>query len=462
MGFKFCLLVLFIAVSFISAQSTDTWQKVIKQVEHNLVSIEYYEEMNSSGSINNGNKVKRTVNGVVVDSSGLIMTSASIYKATLGFSGGPLFGSSVLPADISVRFLSGDIFDASFVGKDDDKNVAFIKIDEPIKTRGLRFYQALDIEIGQEIFLVYQLDEKYNFQIMLLNKTINSILEGPPKKILSEAQIANDKFGIACDLKGTPIGIFSEQEMRYSFDYDRVVPAFMEILLAESFIGLIKNPPKYEKKNTSRKNWLGVNIQPFTRELAKYFRNVAIHGILINTVLEDSPAEKAGIKIGDVITEYNGIKVAAENNSDMEVFRSAVREFNGVVSSIKIWRNGKISDLKVEMAEVPISQYLADEVSNQVLGFSAKELTKDIILAKQLSFDVNGVWISRVERAGWADLSGLNVGDLLLKVDNKDLQDIEQLNKYLHEFEKDKPKYISFFIKRRSETRFLFIKTNFN
>lgn len=459
---KYFIILLSLIVSSAFCQTRTKWDKVIEQIENNLVSIEYYEEINSSGSISNGNKIKRNLNGVVVDSSGLIMTSSSIYKATLDFSGGHPFGSDTPPTDISVRIPSGEIHDASFIGKDDDKNVAFIKLNEPVKLNEIKFGANNKYKIGQEIFLAYQLDEQYKYQLMVLQKTINSVVDGPPQKLLCEARLSNNKFGIACNSVGTPIGIFYEQNIDFSFDQNPSEPAFVEILLTNSFAELITNPPRYEKKNTSRKKWLGVNMQPFTRNLAKYFKDENVQGILINTVLEDSPAERAGLKIGDVIVELNGGKISAESVSDMQVFRNAVRESGGDVTSLKIWRKGKILDLKVELAEVPISQYLADEVSNELLGFSAKELTKDIILAKQLNFDVDGVWISRVERAGWADLSGLNVGDLLLKVDNKDLQDLDQLNKYLDEFEKDKPKYISFFVKRRSETRFLFIKTNFN
>ena len=228
------------------------------------------------------------------------------------------------------------------------------------------------------------------------------------------------------------------------------------------FVDLINNPPRFKKKETSRKKWLGVNMQPFTRKMAAYFKVDSLKGILINTVLDDSPAKRAGIKMGDVLVEFNKNKLFAEENSDLQYLRNLVREFDGDKVSIKVWRAGSFLNLDIELAEVPISQYLADEVSSDLLGFSAKELTRDIIIAKQLDFDVNGVWVSRVERAGWADLAGLEIGDLILKIDNKDLHTIEQLDNYLKQIEKVKPPYISFFIKRRSETQFLFIKTNFN
>lgn len=456
-------LMILILFEFSAGQTINIWQKVQKMASDNIVNIEYYEEMESTGSITNGNKIKRTVNGLFVDEAGLIMTSSSIYKAQLGFSGIPHFGTAATPADITVRLSSGEKLKAEFVGKDDDKNVAFIRLTHPDGQKGISFKTADDKSAGQQIFIVYQLEEEHNYQFMILEKKINSIIPGPPQKLISEGSFPMD-FGLVCDDKGDPIGIVEDNKAadNFSFDFRQTGNHYIEILLASSFLDLIKNPPKYEKKNTSRKKWLGVNMQPFTRELAAYYGNDAINGIFINTVLKDSPAEKAAVQIGDVFTEFNDNKLHAENNTDMQLFRNLVREFDGDTAELKIWREGHILNKKIALAELPISQYLADEISNELLGFTAKELTKDIILAKQLPFDISGVWISRVERAGWADIAGLNVGDLLLKIDNVDLQNLTQLDDYLKKIEKTKPKYINFFVKRRSETSFLFIKTNFN
>ncbi len=118
-------------------------------------------------------------------------------------------------------------------------------------------------------------------------------------------------------------------------------------------------------------------------------------------------------------------------------------------------------DIPVELGEAPISSFLADELSNTLLGFSVKELTQDIIIVKQLDYDTEGVWVSRVERAGWADVAGLQVGDLLLKINEQLISSLDDLKKYFSKIEQEKPEYISLFIKRGPDTRFLFVKTEF-
>ncbi len=446
------------------SQNLDMWQKLIDVAENNLVSIEYYEEINSSESISQVNKIKRSLTGIIVDSSGLIMTSTAIYRTVLDFSGSSHFGPAHPPKDIKIKLKSGEAIDAVFVGKDDDKNVAFIKSEDPLPNSGIKFTDEKEYKIGHKIFVVYQLGEKYNFQLMILEKAINSIIPGPTKKLLTDIGQQSISFGLVFNESGNTLGILYRASQRNTlrYGYGSRQPGYAEIILPQSFKSLIENPPKFKKKNTERKKWLGINMQPFTRSLARYFNEEQLTGILINTILEGSPAEQAGLKVGDILTNFNGHKLKAEKNLDLSSLRNFVRESVDETVEAKVWRKGKILTLKINLTAVPISQYLADEVSNESLGFSAKELTKDIIMAKQLDYDTDGVWVSRVERAGWADLSGLHVGDLLLKVDDQDLQSIDQLDTFLGRFENEKPEYISFFIKRHSETRFLFIKTNFN
>ena len=117
--------------------------------------------------------------------------------------------------------------------------------------------------------------------------------------------------------------------------------------------------------------------------------------------------------------------------------------------------------VKVQLGDTPISQYLADEVSNSLLGMSVKELTQDIILAKQLDWETEGVWVSRVERAGWADVSGLQIGDLILKINSQKISGLDDIKQIFDSIETEKPEYLSLFIQRGTDTQFLFIKTNF-
>jgi serine protease Do len=302
--------------------------------------------------------------------------------------------------------------------------------------------------------------------LVLNERRINAKIKVPNLKYLCENQSGTlSNFGLVVDTKGNGLGVLMPPNgaaTQRTFDFhDPHHPVHAEILAYQSFKELIQNPPVYKKKETSRKKWLGINMQPFTRDMANYYGAPEIKGVLLNTILKNSPAEQAGLQVGDVLTAVNNVEVAAERNNDLQVFRNLIREQKEETAVLKVFRNGKIIDIKIELGDIPIGQFLAEEVSNAALGFSVKELTKDIILAKQMDFDTEGVWVSRVERAGWSDIAGLMIGDLILKLDNNPITGLEEIRNLFAQFDEKQPEYISIFIKRGAETQFLFIKTNY-
>jgi C-terminal processing protease CtpA/Prc len=69
--------------------------------------------------------------------------------------------------------------------------------------------------------------------------------------------------------------------------------------------------------------------------------------------------------------------------------------------------------------------------------------------------------VSKVERAGWVDVAGLSVGDLILQINDKPVSNLETVKECFQEIENEKSDFLSFFIKRDSGTQYLFVKTNF-
>jgi len=202
-------------------------------------------------------------------------------------------------------------------------------------------------------------------------------------------------------------------------------------------------------------------MQPFSRAMASYHGTDDMTGVLINTVLKDSPAGKAGLKLGDVIISVDGQKVAAEKDNELEGFRKLIREQKDSKVLFKISRDGQLLEVDVILGDTPISQFLADEVSSSIIGLSVKELTQDIILAQRLDWETEGVWVSKTERAGWADVAGLQIGDLILRINDQPISGLKDIKNLFEQVENEKPPYLNLFIQRRGNTRYLFIKTNF-
>src|SRR5262249_31522454 len=138
------------------------------------------------------------------------------------------------------------------------------------------------------------------------------------------------------------------------------------------------------------RGWLGVSIQPVTPDLAKSFGLQNTHGALVASVSEGSPAAKAGLKAGDVITEYNGREVGRTADLPRAVAETPV----GRDVPISVLRDGKTVKLTAKIAQLEeTGQELAAAQSNgekPVMGVDVESLTP--MLAQQLGIsDTKGV-----------------------------------------------------------------------
>jgi len=441
------------------------WDKIIDRVSEQVVLIEYFEQIISAEAIVEKERIKRQLTGILVDDSGLIMTSAEIFPTSLEFSSMVnIFDQTAIPTDIRVKFGDEEYQPAQFIGKDDDNKIAFIQLLKEPKIKPIRFHSKRQLSVGSKILIVQHLNRQYDYALLVSERVINSIVARPRQRYLCENSLRSlSEFGLVLNAKGQPIGFLRgiPQTTGGFFEMPEFSIQPAEIILFDQFADFIKNPPLYRQKETTRKKWLGIYMQPFNRAMAKFQNQPGLTGVLINTVLDNSPAKQAGLKPGDVITTVNNQRIAAEKDNELETFRKIIREQPESQVTFKLFRNGEYLDKTISLGETPISQFLADEVSNAVLGFSAKELTQDIILARQLEWDADGVWVSKVERAGLADVAGLRPGDLILKINEQKISNLDDIQEAFEYIEYNKPAYLSFFIQRRTDTRFLFIQTKF-
>jgi len=450
----------FFLLSALSAAPAN-WQQTLDSLRDKTVLIEYYADLRSRENMEGRERVKKHLSGFVVNAEGLIITSANIFPARLEFSGGYLSAANAQkPSHIRVKFEGQEYQAAEFIGKDEDTGLAFIRLKKKGRRPFLKFSENTKPALGSRVLIVQHLPQNYDFQMILRQRRVNALLQQPQPSFLCEGGLvpALSDFGLVLNAQGRAIGLLQSSGSSFHPFDGRSLARF---IIFKQFKNFINKPPLFKKKKTVRKKWLGVYSQPFTRQMALYFKHKNLKGILVNTVIEESPAAKAGLQPGDILVALDGKGLSAEKLSDLDNFRRFIREKTDNRVQFKIYRQGRYLQKTVELGETPISQFLADEASSKRLGFSAKELTQDIILAKQLDFDTQGVWVSGVERAGWADVAGLRVGDLILKMDDKNINKLNDLKQLFKLTEKEKPNYISLFIKRNSQTRFLFVKTDY-
>lgn len=204
------------------------------------------------------------------------------------------------------------------------------------------------------------------------------------------------------------------------------------------------------------RGWLGILIQDVTRELAESFGMNKPVGALVARVLPDSPAEEAGLKVGDIIVKYDHEDV--NSSSSLPPMVGATKVGNKV--PVEIIRNGKSRTLEVKIRELPADEDLS--LSGESGATRDAKIKRLNILVANLTDEQKaqldkqtGISVAEV-KPGPATRAGIRQGDIILKFNNQDVTDIKQFRKLVKDTPENKP--VPVLIQRRGSPIFLAIK----
>jgi serine protease Do len=221
-------------------------------------------------------------------------------------------------------------------------------------------------------------------------------------------------------------------------------------------IDMVKNIYKQLiDKGSVTRGYLGIIIQQLTPELAKSF-NLEIHkGILISEVAKDSPADKAGLKSGDVITELND-----ELAEDVGRFRSHVAGLApGTKADLVIYRDGKEKPITVEIGKLPsnLSKGTSESEETADIGLQVQDLTTE--LAQRYGYEGDkGVIVTQVEPGSSAAEEGVEAGMLIMQVERQPVTNVDEFQAAI---KKAKSKNsVLLLVKQGKYSRFVAIKLN--
>ena len=204
--------------------------------------------------------------------------------------------------------------------------------------------------------------------------------------------------------------------------------------------------------------FLGVMIQPITADLAKAFKLSKSEGALIADVNPGSPAERAGLKPGDVVTKIDDHAVA-----DSRTLRLMIGEMSpGKVVQMAVVRDGMERQYSVTLGEQPSDKVAASNVlggasSLRALdGVSLEALTPDSARQYGLTRNMKGVAVRRVDPDSAAAKAGLEAGDAILEVNRHPVTSTEDVNRYIGESQTGTA---LLFVNHEGQTRYLAIPT---
>jgi len=198
---------------------------------------------------------------------------------------------------------------------------------------------------------------------------------------------------------------------------------------------------------------IGVSIGNVTRDLAESLGLPKPEGAAVSTVESDSPAAKAGIEVGDVITKLDGRPV--EGSADLS--RSIRSMKPGSKTTLTVWRSGKTRDIPVTIAEFKDQEETKVAANTKAkkepakvdkLGLAVKEVPAEQKKALKVT---TGVSVDAVDGAALA--AGISPGDVILRVNNVDITGVKSFNETVAKLDAKKP--VALLIRDENGTRFI-------
>ena len=186
----------------------------------------------------------------------------------------------------------------------------------------------------------------------------------------------------------------------------------------------------------TKRGWLGVRIQDVTKEIAEVEKLGKARGALVASVAENSPSDKAGIKAGDIILEFNGTEIKTMKELPKIVAQTEV----GKVVEVKIWRNKKKINKKIKLGRLETSEDFKKvekkEVQTKVseiksLKISVRTLTKKDIETRKLPKNSTGVVITEIKTD--SPLNNLKVNNIIVEAQKKKIRSINELENIVNQ-----------------------------
>ncbi len=215
----------------------------------------------------------------------------------------------------------------------------------------------------------------------------------------------------------------------------------------------------------TKRGWLGVRIQEVTKEIAEVEKLKKPQGALVASVGENSPADKAGVKAGDIILEFDGKKIETMRKLPKVVANTKV----GKSVQLKIWRNKKLITKKLILGRLESSEEFKEKKTKTVrkkeeviesLKISVRALNTEDISSRNLNKNIKGVVITNIDNKSPLT-NTLSVNDIIIEVQKKPVKNSSDLKNIVDGiFKKGEKTLLLTIINKNNRRRYLGVKIN--
>ena len=309
--------------------------------------------------------------------------------------------------DIRVTLKDGRSFKASLIGADPDADIAVIKIDAD-NLKSIPLSSTDEVRVGD---FVVAIGNPFGLQQTVTSGIVSALgrsglgIESYEDFIQTDASInPGNSGGALVNLKGELVGINTAilGPNGGNIGIGFAIPINMVQSITAQLI----------EHGEVRRGRLGIGIQDLTPELAKAFNSNARQGAVVSQVEEQSPAEAAGIQVGDVIVAVNGKEVdgASELRNAIGLLRA------GTKVKLSLLRDGRRKDFTVRIEEPKKKKFKGNLLSNKLGGATFSNTP-----------DGQGVLITEIEPGSPASRAGLMEGDIILSVNRQAVRSVEEM-----------------------------------
>ena len=355
-------------------------------------------------------------------------------------------------AKIIVRLQDKRELEAKVIGTDKRSDIALLKLDaSDLPT--VKMGSSEELEVGEWVVAI---GSPFGFD----HSVTAGIVSAKGRSLPSDSYVPFIQTDVAINpgnsggplfnMKGEVVGVNSQIYSRTG--------GFMGLSFSVPMDVAMKVVEQIKSSGHVQRGWLGVQIQDVSRELAESFGMKRPQGALVSKVVKDSPAEKSGLQVGDVIIEFNGKTVSTSSQLPPMVGITTIEKDVPVV----VVRRGKNKTLTVRIGEltdetaVPVIQDVKENTLEiERMNIKVSDLPEE--MREQLKIPSGGSLIHHVSKGSAAD-SGLRRGDVILQVQYQDVKNAKHLKKIIKNASSDHP--LALLVQRGKHPKYLAIKLN--
>lgn len=375
--------------------------------------------------------------GVIVTKDGYILTNNHVVDGA---------------DELNVKTADGREFKAKVVGKDPKTDVAVIKV-EASDLPAIAIADSEKIEVGDLVLAVgnpFGLGQTVTMgMVSATGRATRELADLPYQDFIQTDAAINpgNSGGALVDTQGRLVGIntaiFTRNGGNMGIGF--AIPAN----LARDVMGDLISDGKVIR------GYLGVFLQEVTPQLAKKFKLDDHKGALVAEVAPKSPAEKAGLESGDIVTQLNGKDVADSRQLRLEVAR--IRP--GETATVRVLREGDAKTIKVKVGELDDENVVAKKQSGRneegtLNGVTVADLDTRMRRQFNVPAKIEGALVTQVEPDSVAAEAGLQAGDVILEINHEKVTSADEAVK-LTEDPKEKTTLLKLW--SRNTTRFLVV-----